>query len=92
MNRLATRQFGMIGVLAGDLGKLFCVPLSIKIHDGDKEIQKWDVEPAEANHESHVVRIIRDASQAARNLGKSLLLLDRATAYENHLTPATMKA
>ena len=69
-------MFGMIGVLAGGLGKLFCVPLSIKIHDGDKEIQKWDAEPAESHHESHVVRIIRDASQAARNLGKSLLLLD----------------
>ena len=69
-------MFGMIGVLAGDIGKLFCIPLSIKIHDGDKEILKWDAEPAEAKHESHVVRIIRDASQAAKQLGKSLLILD----------------
>ncbi len=69
-------MFGMIGILAGDLGKLFCVPLSIKIHDGDKEIQKWDAEPEETKHESHVVRIIRDACQSAKQLGKSLLLLD----------------
>jgi hypothetical protein len=69
-------MFGMIGVLAGDLGKLFCVPLSIKIHGGDKEIKKWDAEPSESQHDSHVVRIIRDASQAAKQLGKSLLLLD----------------
>jgi hypothetical protein len=67
---------GMIGVLAGSIGKLFCIPLSMKIHDGDKEIQKWDAEPEEAKLESHVVRIIRDASQAAKQLGKSLLLLD----------------
>ena len=69
-------MFGMIGVLAGDLGKLFCIPLSIKMHDGDKEIQKWDAEPEETKHESHVVRIIRDACQSAKQLGKSLLLLD----------------
>jgi hypothetical protein len=56
--------------------KLFCIPLSLKIHDGGKEIQKWDSEPENAKHESHVVRIIRDASQAAKQLKKSLLLLD----------------
>jgi hypothetical protein len=69
-------MFGIVGVLAGGLGKLFCIPLSAKIHDGDKEIQKWDAEPSEAKRESHVVRIIRDASQAARELGKCRLLLD----------------
>jgi hypothetical protein len=69
-------MFGMIGVLAGGLNKLFCIPLSMKIHDGDKEIKKWDAKHAEKIHESHVTRIIRDASQVARVLGKSLLLLD----------------
>lgn len=69
-------MFGLIGVLAGGTKKLFCIPLSMKIHDGDKEILKWDAEPENVNRESHVVRIIRDASQAAYQLGKSLLLLD----------------
>lgn len=69
-------MFGMIGVLAGNAGKLFCIALSMSIHDGDKEIHQWDTEPAETQHESHVVRIIRDAAQAVKTLGKSLLLLD----------------
>jgi hypothetical protein len=72
-------MFGMVGVLAGSIGKLFCIPLSIKIHDGDYPILRWDAK-AEAQpepaHESHVVRMIRDASQCARQLGKSILLLD----------------
>ena len=69
-------MFGMIGVLAGNIGKLFCIPIPMKIHDGDKEILKWDSEPKEAKIESHVVRTIRDAGQAAKQLGRCLLLLD----------------
>jgi hypothetical protein len=72
-------MFGMVGVLAGSIGKLFCVPLSIKIHDGDHHILRWDAEAEEKPepiNESHVVRIIRDASQCAKRLGKSILLLD----------------
>jgi hypothetical protein len=69
-------MFGMVGVLAGNIGKLFCVPLSIKIHDGDKQILGWDAENPEAKDESHVVRTIRDACQCAGQLGKSILLLD----------------
>jgi hypothetical protein len=68
-------MFGAIGVLAGGLDKLFCVPLSMRIHDGDKQIRQWS-EPGAAD-ESHVVRIIRDASHVAKQLMKSLLLLDR---------------
>jgi hypothetical protein len=70
-------MFGMIGVLAGNVGKLFCVPLSIKIHDGDHHIRCWGAEEQpEPARESHVVRIIKDASQCAQQLGKSILLLD----------------
>jgi hypothetical protein len=69
-------MFGAIGILVGNTQKLFCVPLSIRIHDGDAQIRSWS---GEKNvQESHVVRIIRDASAAAKILGcKSLLLLDR---------------
>ena len=68
-------MFGTIGVLAGGLGKLFCVPLSMRIHDGDKQIHQW-ADPG-AVSESHVVRIIREASHVAKQLTKAILLLDR---------------
>ena len=69
-------MFGMVGVLAGSFGKLFCIPLSIKIHDGDRQLHKWDTQDSESEHESHVVRIIRDACRCAKKLGRSILLLD----------------
>jgi hypothetical protein len=72
-------MFGMVGVLAGNIGKLFCIPLSINIHDGNHPILCWDAEAGgaeEPKNESHVVKIIRDASQCAKQLGKSILLLD----------------
>jgi hypothetical protein len=59
--------------------KLFCIPLSIKIHDGNHNILRWDAEAEGADEpkdESHVVKIIRNASQCAKQLGKSILLLD----------------
>ena len=68
-------MFGAIGVLVGSLGKLFCVPLSMRIHDGDAQIKQWA--GCDAIPESHVVRMIREASQVADHLGKSILLLDR---------------
>jgi hypothetical protein len=69
-------MFGMVGVLAGNIGKLFCIPLSVKIHDGDERIRQWNGEIPETQSESHVVRIIRDACRCAVQLGKSILLLD----------------
>ena len=68
-------MFGAIGVLVGSLGKLFCVPLSLRIHDGDAQIKQWT--GSDSTPESHVVRIIHEASQVAARLGKSILLLDR---------------
>ena len=70
------QMFGVVGVLAGNIGKLFCIPLSIKIHDGDRQILKWDAREPELESGSHVVRIIRDACRCARKLGRSILLLD----------------
>ena len=69
-------MFGMVGVLAGSVGKLFCVPLSIRIHDGDRQLHKWNAGDPELDSESHVVRIIRDACGCAKKLGRSILLLD----------------
>ena len=69
-------MFGAIGLLVGNVNKLFCVPLSMRIHDGDAQIKQWSQDTQ--SNESHVVRIIRDASAAAQTLmKKSILLLDR---------------
>ena len=69
-------MFGAIGVLAGNVGKLFCIPLSVSIHDGDRCIRQWMDE--KAKEESHVPRIIREACAVAKLVKKrSLLLLDR---------------
>ena len=67
-------MFGTIGVLVGNVGKLFCLPLSASLQDGDELIRKWDNEDYEPV--SHVVQIIRDAFSAAVKLGESILLLD----------------
>ena len=53
------RMFGAIGVLAGNIDKLFCIPLSVMIHGGDYLIKQWP--DKEAIDESHVIRTIRDA-------------------------------
>ena len=69
-------MFGAIGILVGNASKLFCVPLSMRIHDGDAQIKKWRGEVVD--DESHVVRTIREACAVAIILcRKSILLLDR---------------
>ncbi len=34
-------MFGAVGILSGNAQKKFCVPLSIKIHDGNEKILFW---------------------------------------------------
>ena len=67
-------MFGGIGVLVGNDEKLFCLPLSASLQDGDKLLRKWNNEDYEPV--SHVVQIVRDAFSAAVVLGDSILLLD----------------
>jgi len=70
-------MFGAVGVLVGNASKMFCLPLSMRIHGGDKMLAKW----ADPKHvaESHVVRIVRDACRVAKGLlqRKSILLPGR---------------
>jgi hypothetical protein len=69
-------MFGAIGILVGNVTKLLCVPLSIRIHDGDAQIKQWSGESEDS--ESHVVRTIRQACAAVKILErKCILLLDR---------------
>ena len=67
-------MFGFIGVLVGNTEKLFCLPLTASLHDGDKLIRKWEDEASESV--SHVVQIVRDAFSIVTILGNSILLLD----------------
>lgn len=65
--------FGAVGVLIGNLTKIFCLPLSIQIHDGDKAICGWEGDESV----SHVVQMLRDGFRAALYFGRCLFVLDR---------------
>lgn len=68
-------MFGGIGILAGNVKKKFCIPVSIRIHDGVSTIKKWIDSGAEKT--SHVVQTIIDAYEVAKIIGNSILVLDR---------------
>ena len=68
--------FGGIGVLVGGLAKLFCLPLSMTLQDGNKTILGW--EGSEYKEASHVQRLVSEACRIAQSLNEiCLLLLDR---------------
>jgi len=70
-------MFGGLGVLVGDVcRKLYCVMISLKLHDGVAAINGWDQDEA-YKEESHVVKMIKDAIAACQTFGSSILLLDR---------------
>jgi hypothetical protein len=68
-------MFGGVGVLIGGAFKMFCVPVSMKIHDGVKTIRQWD--KSDRAEDSHVVQMIENGFDIAKIMGNSLLLLDR---------------
>lgn len=68
-------MFGGLGILAGDIGRWACIPLSIRLHDGLQASKDW--KGAAVSNASHVVQMVEDAYHAACTLGDSLLLLDR---------------
>jgi hypothetical protein len=68
-------MFGAIGILLGNADKLFCTPLSMRIHDGNETIGQWADDPLA--QDSHVVRVIREACRIASFIAPSILLLDR---------------
>ena len=65
--------WGAVGVLVGNAAKIFCLPLSIQIHDGDSVISDWLGDESV----SHVVQMLRDGLRAAQHIGRSLFVLDR---------------
>jgi hypothetical protein len=68
-------MFGGIGVLIGTPMKWFCTLLSLRLHDGNEVIGKWQGE--ESAEDSHVVRMINEACEIAGMTKPSLLALDR---------------
>jgi len=72
-------MFGGLGILAGNpMQKLFCIPLSLRLHDGIRPAAKWEILKGEAvSSATHIVQMVGDAFHAAETFGNSLLLLDR---------------
>ncbi len=62
-----------LGIVIGNQAKRFCLPLSIRLHDGLQFLETWKG----GRVKTHVVQMVEDAYDAARTFGNSLLLLDR---------------
>lgn len=67
--------FGAVGILMGSPKKWFCLPLFMNLQDGVKMIFGWN-NPSE-RQESHVVQMIDQGFQAAKEFENALLVLDR---------------
>lgn len=68
-------MFGGLGILAGSIHSMACIPLSIRLHDGLQGTFGW--ESSTVSGASHVVQMVEDAYLAAKTFGSSILLLDR---------------
>lgn len=68
-------MFGGLGILAGSIRSMSCVPLNIRLHDGLQDTCGW--ESSTVSGASHVVQMVEDAYLAAETFGNSILLLDR---------------
>lgn len=68
-------MFGGLGILAGSIHSMACIPLSIRLHDGLQDICGWEC--SAVSGVSHVVQMVEDAYLAAKTFGSSILLLDR---------------
>lgn len=68
---------GGLGILAGNEEKLYCLPISLKIHDGISHLQQAESSEGTLKTDSHVVKMIKDGYDATQVYGDSLILLDR---------------
>ena len=68
-------MFGGLGILAGCLDKLYCIPLRFNIQDGLQATIDW--KGSQVSSESHVCQMILNAFHATEIFGTTLLLLDR---------------
>jgi hypothetical protein len=65
--------FGGLGILVGGAAKIFCLPLSMSVHDGNGTILKW--KNSGYKDDSHVTRLIREGCKTALALGETCWLL-----------------
>lgn len=65
--------FGAVGVLIGSATKSFCLPLSIRFHDGDQAVFGWWKEQVP----SHGIQMLENGIRASQYFGNSLFVLDR---------------
>ena len=68
-------MFGCVGILIGNLGKMFCLPLSNKIHNGIKEALTWCEDFETWRGESHIVQMIYQTFEAAKVFGRDAVIL-----------------
>ena len=69
-------MFGGIGMLIGNTAKLFCLPISMRIHDGNSTVREWT--DSKYINDSHVTRLIREAFSVATFFKEQcFLVLDR---------------
>ena len=67
--------WGCVGILIGTAGKLACLPLLSRLHDGLRETADW--EESEEVGASHVARLLSEACCCAAAFGSAFLLPDR---------------
>jgi len=67
--------FGVVSVLIGKAEKQFALPLTATIQDGVNVIRKYNDDKSVS--QSHVVQVINQAGNIAKQLGSCIVLLDR---------------
>jgi len=68
--------FGSLGLVIGNAAKQYCLPISMRIHDGCRPILQWL--KSDYASDSHVTRLVREACRAACVLKKqTFLIMDR---------------
>ena len=68
-------MFGSVGILIGKPGKMFCLPLSNKIHNGIKEALNWSKDFEAWRKESHIVQMIHQTFEAAKIFERDAVVL-----------------
>lgn len=70
-------HWGCVGLLMGQNGNLHCVPASLRIHSGLKDVVNWDgADPRWS--ESHVVQMVQDCCEVTKSMvQKAIAIMDR---------------
>ncbi len=80
-SRIFGHHFGIIGILAGTLGGMFCIPIMAEVQEGVEDIHRFQGKKpptVEGKEKTSIITLgLRQAQKAALNLKKaSMLVLD----------------